>query len=87
MLVLEGTWEEVSTQAVDLAGRRVRLTVLPGDAAVAGQQLTPTNRDLLACLEELDADDQMPVTPAAPSAVNLIREGRAGPMYGYDPGE
>ena len=28
-LVLEGTWEEVSARASELAGRRVRVTTLP----------------------------------------------------------
>ena len=29
---LEGTWEEVAAHAAELAGRRVRLTVLPSEA-------------------------------------------------------
>lgn len=75
MLELEGTWEEILEHAPELAGRRVRVTVLPvpGELAL-----------LLEELEKLDKD--MPFTPAG-DTVKIVREGRAGAMYGYEPAE
>jgi hypothetical protein len=50
-LTLEGTWEEISRRGADLAGKRVRVTVLAtADATTAGKRLSlgmfPGFRDL-----------------------------------------
>jgi hypothetical protein len=42
LLVLEGTWEEVVAHASELAGRRVRLTVIPGLIDVAPAAIAQT---------------------------------------------
>ena len=87
MLELEGTWEEIAAHAAELSGRRVRVTVL--DAAENGQDaaaMSPVER-FRTSIRELEAlDQEMPLTPGGDS-VALVREGRAGPMYGYDPME
>jgi len=53
--VLEGTWEEILAHASDLAGKRLVVTVLPGEGA--GEQpagtLRPENRKILDLLEEI----------------------------------
>jgi hypothetical protein len=87
MLELEGTWEEIAAHAAELAGRRVRVTVL--DAAENRQgveAISPAER-FAAAMRELESSDQdMPLTPGGDS-VALVREARAGAMYGYDPAE
>jgi hypothetical protein len=54
-LELDGTWEEILAHAEDLAGRRVRLIVLPIEAAPtsAPPELPPTNQQMLELLDEL----------------------------------
>ncbi len=42
VLQLEGTWEEVVAHAPELAGRRVRLTVLPEEEANVSEQSAET---------------------------------------------
>lgn len=54
---MEGTWEEILERGPELAGRRVRVSVLPGetdsspqehaDEAVAASALSQTNRQML----------------------------------------
>lgn len=45
---LEGTWEEIAAHAADLAGKRVKLTVLPGGKAAAGTDATPEGTESAA---------------------------------------
>jgi hypothetical protein len=87
MLELEGTWEEILAHAPELAGRRVRVTVV--DAAENGQDATaPSPAERFAeMLRSLDADEEMPLTPSGENTLGIIREGRAGAMYGYPPTE
>jgi hypothetical protein len=85
MLELEGTWEEILTHAPLLAGRRVQVTVL--DAAEDGQKagaLSPAEQFAAAMREAEELEKDMPIT-AGDDTVAIIREGRAGAMYGYDP--
>jgi hypothetical protein len=43
--VIEGTWEEISLQAAKFNGRRLRVTLLPGEEqSDAKYQLPPTGR-------------------------------------------
>jgi hypothetical protein len=51
--VLEGTWEQILTQGSRLAGKRVRLTVLPGEES-AGPIL---KRGLFPQLQVLTDED------------------------------
>jgi hypothetical protein len=51
---LEGTWEEILEHADELAGRRVRVTVLAPEAEVESGKppLKPENQRMLEVLEE-----------------------------------
>ena len=40
--VIEGTWEEISLQAAKFNGRRLRVTLLPGDDPPAAKNPLPT---------------------------------------------
>jgi hypothetical protein len=87
MVELEGTWEEILAHAPELAGKRVRLTVLEGVDATPENGPAQPGRELAAWLRELEeSDKEMPFTPAG-DTVAIIREGRAGAMYGYEPAE
>ena len=89
MLELEGTWEEILAHAPELVGRRVRLTVL--DAAENGgpswDDLTPAQQFARSIDEAEDLEKEMPLTPGGEETLRIIREGRAGAMWGYEPAE
>jgi hypothetical protein len=87
MLELEGTWEEIAAHAAELAGRRVCVIVL--DSAENGQEeeaMSPAHCFAAAMREAEELEKETPLTPVADS-VALVREARAGAMYGYDPAE
>ena len=77
---IEGTWEEIVTHAPELAGRRVRVVVLPGGG---GAPLCVSAR--LARLRELDRLTAG-IHPK-PDVRDWLREDRSGDMYGYEPAE
>jgi hypothetical protein len=58
---MEGTWEEIAAHAVELAGRRVRLIVLPGEPETSSAEppLSPTNQRMLDLLAQWE---QTPLT-------------------------
>jgi hypothetical protein len=60
-LELEGTWEEIMAHAAELAGRRVRVTVLPAQPQVALEEpvLDARNQRMLELLTEWE---QTPLT-------------------------
>ncbi len=59
-LELEGTWEEILAHAAELAGHRVRVTVLPSQQeATIGRPLSTSNRRML---ELLTVWEQTPLT-------------------------
>jgi hypothetical protein len=64
--ILEGTWEETSEHAAELAGRRVRVTILSGQGKAAGAMITlgmfpelakVTDEDFKAAEVHGDSDD------------------------------
>jgi alkylation response protein AidB-like acyl-CoA dehydrogenase len=74
--VLEGTWEEIAQHAGELAGKRVRLTVVE-DAPAA-------NEAALQVMEQVaQLQSSMRYTSGADTP-RLLREARSGAMYGYD---
>ncbi|MBV9850853.1 MAG: hypothetical protein JO250_14365 [Armatimonadetes bacterium] len=81
MTVLEGTWEEVARHAPELAGRRVRLTVLE-EAAPA-----PPNEGMLAALRLIEQRQQGRQETSSEDTQRLLRDARDGGMYGLDPSE
>jgi hypothetical protein len=78
--IFEGTWEEVAAHAEDFAGKQVRLTVL--------DEAPPTwlvaRREKLRHIAQLRQG--MPMTDGSDTQ-RLLREARAGAMYGYEPTE
>jgi hypothetical protein len=78
--ILEGPWEEIVRHADEFSGKRVRLTIIE-DEVPAG-----SNRAMLAALREVaEIQDGMPLTDGEDSH-RLLREARAGGMYGPDSG-
>ncbi|MCI0387253.1 MAG: hypothetical protein MOB07_00555 [Acidobacteria bacterium] len=81
--VLEGTWEEIAQHADELAGKRVRLTVVEETPAAVSQP----NEAALQVMEQVtQLQSGMRYTSGADTQ-QLLREARAGAMYGYDPCE
>ena len=60
-LELEGTWEEIQSHAAELAGRRVRVTVLPSPQMTHSGKppLHPRNQRMLELLSQWE---QTPLT-------------------------
>ena len=86
MLQIEGTWEEILDHATELAGRRVRLTVLDATWNDGDEETSPAQRFAAAMLEAEALEREMEASGPADS-VALVREARAGAMYGYEPTE
>lgn len=87
MLELEGLWEEILEHGPELAGQRVRVTVLH----TAIQQpdwdkMTPVER-FAASVDLAEAMESEMEFSKPDDSVALVREGRAGAMYGYEPAE
>jgi len=80
--VLEGTWEEVSRHAAELIGKRVRVTVL-GEAEVP-----PRNEAMLKVLRRTSERlKDLPSSGPTEESLKMLREGRAGGMWGHEPTE
>jgi hypothetical protein len=87
MLELEGTWEEILAHAPTLTGQRVRLMVVEAaDAPPAQDSRSPAEQFAAANEEAEELEAAMPLTWGL-DTVSLIRQGRAGAMYGYEPCE
>ena len=85
--VLEGQWEDlVSRNGARLKGRRVRITVDP-DHTEAGDGAFPPNRQALAMLRDLAALQQGMRESDGSQTDRLLREARAGGLYGHEPTE
>ncbi len=50
-LEFEGTWEEIQEHAGELAGKRVRLRVLPTEPPNSGKELSERNKRMLAAID------------------------------------
>ena len=86
--VIEGTWEEILERSAELAGRRVRVQVLsdvgPNGEDWSGLSYSERLRRSTEIAEALVAQ----IEPGyRGDSVKIIREGRSGPMYGYEPRE
>ena len=80
--VLEGTWEEIELHASELHGRRVRVTV------IEEATLSPRNEAMLELLKRnAERLESMPCSEGGEDTLKIIREGRAGKMWGYEPTE
>lgn len=82
--VLEGTWEEITQHADELAGKRVRLIVLE-EAREEALAAPRPNEAMLEALRKIAARNEgKPLTSGADTQ-RLLREARAGAMFDYDP--
>lgn len=76
--VYEGTWEDLTAHADEFEGKQLRLTVV--------EDTTPpfiqARLEVLRQIDELRKD--MPMTDGSDSQ-RLLREARAGAMWGYEP--
>lgn len=87
--ILEGTWEEIRAHDAELAGKQVRLEVAnTSDEASAweAERLAAAERFRLAREEARKIEADIPYRSGFDS-VAMIREARAGAMYGYPPEE
>ncbi len=81
--VLEGTWEDIMKHANRLAGKRLRVEVLSENPAPKREP----NHAMRATMDRVrERLKDMPET-GGESSVDIIRRGRAGEMFGYDPSE
>lgn len=88
-LILEGTWEEVRQHVAELSGKQVGVEVRepnPGKTVEKRDRLRAAERFRLARGRAAEIEAQIPPT-SGPDSVALIREARAGRMYGFDPVE
>jgi len=77
--ILEGTWEEIVRHANELAGKRVRLTV------IEEAPLPRPNEAMLSALRKIaEIQQDMKPTPSEDTQT-LLREAREGGMYGLNP--
>jgi hypothetical protein len=80
--VIEGEWEEILRQAPELAGRRVRVTVLD-DA-----EPPPRNEAMLSALQRsAERRKDMPTSGSTGETLKIIRAARGGEMWGYEQSE
>lgn len=78
--VLEGTWEEIIGHAHELAGRRVRLQILPD------KERKP-NEGMLRVIRSVAEDQKDMRFTSGEDTQRLLREAREGGMFGYEPSE
>lgn len=79
--IFEGVWEDITQHANEFSGKRVRVTVLEEEAA-----LTPNEAMLIALRKVSERSKNMPFS-AGEDTLQMLREARAGKMFGYDSSE
>ena len=80
--VYEGTWEELASHADEFEGKQLRLTVVE-DTPPAPQP----NYAMLEVLRQTEALQREMRFTNGSDTQRLLREARAGGMYGYEPTE
>jgi hypothetical protein len=80
ILEFEGTWEEILARTAELAGRRVRLQVLPPEEENHVRRGVKPNEGMLSAMRQVDVIQQgMHPRPGGDTQA-YIREARAGAM-------
>lgn len=82
--IIEGTWEEILLHENELTGKRLRLIVLPDQDLPL--PVKPNEKVLAALRTIAEHQKDRPFTDGTDS-LRLLREARAGAMYGYEPTE
>jgi choline dehydrogenase-like flavoprotein len=80
--IFEGKWEDCMLHASELAGKRVRITVLE-----EGKLIRPNEAMLAALQRARERAKQTPQSGSTEESLKLLRDGRAGKIFGYDPSE
>ena len=75
----EGVWEEVTQHANEFSGKRVRVTVLEPTPQ-------PNEAMLMALRKVAERSKNMPFSDGEDS-LQMLREARAGKMFGYESSE
>lgn len=89
--VLEGTWEEVVAHADELTGKHIKVIVVADVPETVEQphvgppNMGPPNEKALAVLAVLEERHQGRRETSGEDTQRMIREGRAGGMYGLEP--
>ncbi len=77
----EGVWEDLTQHASEFSGKRVRITVLEE------QPTALSNEAMLTALRKIaERSKTMPFSTGEDS-LQILREARAGKMFGYDASE
>ena len=79
--VLEGSWEDILRHADALTGRHVTLTVWPDTTPAA------PNEGMLTALREIAQRQQGQRHTSGEHTQTLLRQARAGGMYGLEPAD
>ena len=81
---LEGRWEDVRAHDAELIGHRVRLTILPPEIAPTQTLAAPPtpNYAMLEAMREAEKIQEGMRPKPGSDGVAIVREGRAGAMYG-----
>ena len=74
--VLEGNWEEIATHAQELAGHRVRVTILPDKG------FRKPNKGMLQVVRQVTEDQKDMKWTSGDDTQRLLREARDGGMFG-----
>ena len=84
--ILEGAWEEIRAHDAELTGHRVRLTILSRENPLNQLQtgVTVPNEAMLAAMRDAEKVQEGMNPKLDSDSVSIIREGRAGVMYGND---
>jgi len=77
---LVGTWEEILAHAPELAGRKLRVTLLPDEDD------SPSQASRMSIVLA-DIKRRSRFMSPKPDDRDYLREARAGAMWGYDPEE
>lgn len=81
--VLEGTWEEITKHSKRFIGKQLRVTILDEESAAKPKP----NEGMLEAIRKVKKRQKGMSETGGESGVDIIRRGRAGEMFGYEPGE
>lgn len=81
--VLEGTWEEINKQSKRLIGKRLRVTILDDKQPTKREP----NKAMLEALRKVRERQKTMSETGGESSVDIVRRGRSGEMFGYEPCE
>ena len=83
--MLEGQWEDIRAYDAELAGHRVRLTLLTTNTVTPPVDAPrKPNQAMLDALREVEKIQEGMTPKRGADIVDVIREGRAGAMYHDD---